>query len=165
MRPKIRCDGSPLSYLAVKLRQSWSSFWAQGYRCRSSLKTEAHYDLSTIIIHRLLLPPKALFGCCRIRLNPHMLEWIEFKFHSNPPQHMWIDTNPTTSMTDQHIFGVIKETWIHKHQTSGNLDTTNWMLCFKSKELVPWIVVKIAISSDELPSDLQIRNNFRIFAQ
>lgn len=42
-----------------------------------------------------------------------------------------------------------------KHQ--GNLNTTNWMLCFKwpSKELVAWTVV-IAISSDKLPSDLQI---------
>ena len=28
-------------------------------------------------------PPQALFGCCRIHLNPHVLEWIEVEFSSS----------------------------------------------------------------------------------
>jgi hypothetical protein len=41
-----------------------------------------------------------LFGCYWIHLNPHVLRWIR-----DLAQHMWIDTNPSTSK--QNLNGVI----------------------------------------------------------
>jgi len=65
---------------------------------------------------------KALFGCCRIHLNPHVLEWIEVEFssistssHLNTRGLMRIRLHPnkTRRCLFQLIFGFLPEAGIN----------------------------------------------------
>jgi hypothetical protein len=59
-----------------------------------------HYEHITIAKSDTILysyPPKVLFRCMCIHLNPHVLEWNVIEFSLIPLQHTWIETNTYAS--------------------------------------------------------------------
>jgi hypothetical protein len=82
------------------------------------------------------------------------VDWggIQFKFHSNPPQPMWIDVNPTTSKQDLTCVASLLdvESW---NATPGSLDIKLWPFMLQT---INWDARNGAVFRNENPSSRSI---------